>query len=53
MITQKAAPAEEAARQLKWRYRAVPLLSNSSAQNSSIFLPHEQRVCGGVFECEY
>lgn len=40
-LTQKASPAEEAARPLKLRYRAVPLLSNSGAQNSSIFLLQE------------
>lgn len=40
-FTQKAAPAEEAARLLKLRHRAVPLLSNNGAQNSSIFLPQE------------
>lgn len=46
--TEKAAPAEEAARLFKLMPRAGLLLSNSRAQNSSIFLPEEQRVWGCV-----
>lgn len=53
MIAQRSAPAAGAAQLRRRRKGAVPLLGNRRAQNSSIFLPVEQCVCGGVFECEY